>query len=850
MDLSQLILNEFEKHRHKGLLVMSKGIGVLGILHQFITRYAGYSSLTLIINLDKDDSLFYRQNFAKEMQFEFALHNHEYETPQKRSKSYLKGGVVFTTSQLVTLDLLTRTLPADIINNVLVFQGENYYYNSTNFLLRMCKEQSNNHSKPERLLLVCEKFDRLLENYANILTETFTENVMLWPYFRLEVKNDLEAQEKPVLVSECEVEFDGFEKQIQRSILQTLAYMQNKFQKKYGLNIKEIRRSDLMFVEEDIRTLAEDYFHIEALLHKICERPLCDVFIYLLDIIDRLNDEFVNFMSGDTELDDILAKLENDFLHLVSIQKEPKVFSADLISRFVPEVKDTNEVTFNKKLSLSFSTPKKYKSLLAILSKIKEDVHELQKSPANVLVQFSSTMKASTVAQFLVAHYQNKELETYLLLCRLRCVLNSKKFLSNKNFSKNKREMYILLKLLDTYLKELIGSDLSQTLLLVQELEVEEYLIDEEKEAAEDSNQDQAADGETTIDAAPPNPVEEESRLNETSKISNGSRIPKLSDTVAEFRALKKIKTDPVDLHQLFAILSSLIEIKMDDRDINLPDPSFADKTHVYPVEMVNEFAELPELSVICQSFDRKPTFRNKYTFLDIYRPDFVVFYDIDVEYERELMRMDKIYPSCPCKPKQIYNLFIRNSVQSDLIYERIRRENSNFDQIIDKFAKLPKYFGSVKDLVREKGKGVILVDKREFNSRLPFRLYLLGIEIVPIMLEVADYILSNNIGIERKDCKTGDLINSIKSGRLERQIKSLLKKFRRAILLLENYQSCDTGSVVELYKLISRNKGLSILWAVDEGQTAKIFMNLKSGEPEPMVEQFARSKDKTVFGK
>lgn len=53
-------------------------------------------------------------------------------------------------------------------------------------------------------------------------------------------------------------------------------------------------------------------------------------------------------------------------------------------------------------------------------------------------------------------------------------------------------------------------------------------------------------------------------------------------------------------------------------------------------------------------------------------------------------------------------------------------------------------------------------MDYWEFNSSLPYELYIRGFNIVPSMLKTADYIIYDKIAIERKDCKTGDLQTSI----------------------------------------------------------------------------------------
>jgi len=44
-----------------------------------------------------------------------------------------------------------------------------------------------------------------------------------------------------------------------------------------------------------------------------------------------------------------------------------------------------------------------------------------------------------------------------------------------------------------------------------------------------------------------------------------------------------------------------------------------------------------------------------------------------------------------------------------------------------------------------------ILIDKREFRSLLPSFLYQNGFNIVPVFLKSGDYVLSDNLAIERK---------------------------------------------------------------------------------------------------
>lgn len=63
--------------------------------------------------------------------------------------------------------------------------------------------------------------------------------------------------------------------------------------------------------------------------------------------------------------------------------------------------------------------------------------------------------------------------------------------------------------------------------------------------------------------------------------------------------------------------------------------------------------------------------------------------------------------------------------------------------------------------------KSVIVVDSREYSCLTPLYLRKKGFWIVPSQLYIGDYVLSDEICVERKSIATGDLFDSFKSGRL-----------------------------------------------------------------------------------
>jgi DNA excision repair protein ERCC-4 len=57
---------------------------------------------------------------------------------------------------------------------------------------------------------------------------------------------------------------------------------------------------------------------------------------------------------------------------------------------------------------------------------------------------------------------------------------------------------------------------------------------------------------------------------------------------------------------------------------------------------------------------------------------------------------------------------------------------------------------------------------------------------LIPLVLTVGDYVLSDDICVERKAVHTGDLFESFKSGRLLSQITNMSRYYKKPILLIE----------------------------------------------------------------
>ena len=99
--------------------------------------------------------------------------------------------------------------------------------------------------------------------------------------------------------------------------------------------------------------------------------------------------------------------------------------------------------------------------------------------------------------------------------------------------------------------------------------------------------------------------------------------------------------------------------------------------------------------------------------------------------------------------------------------------------------------------------------------------------------MEVADYVISNRAGIERKAAK--DFNDSIKDGRLFRELIDLKKYFERPILILEGDPLGDSNiNENALYGAITSiilNLGITVYKTTDSKETATFLYQLAKKE-------------------
>ncbi|MHA2431582.1 MAG: ERCC4 domain-containing protein [Promethearchaeota archaeon] len=120
-----------------------------------------------------------------------------------------------------------------------------------------------------------------------------------------------------------------------------------------------------------------------------------------------------------------------------------------------------------------------------------------------------------------------------------------------------------------------------------------------------------------------------------------------------------------------------------------------------------------------------------------------------------------------------------------------------------------------------------IIVDHREYRSLVVRSLISKQIDIQPQQLPVGDYIVSNRVGIERKD--VDDFLNSLINGTLFKQIKSLRDTFPRPLLIIEGNglftkRNMSHQAIYGCIVSIIVDYGVSIVTTKDGYETAEML--------------------------
>ncbi|GAV27279.1 hypothetical protein PMKS-000743 [Pichia membranifaciens] len=326
---------------------------------------------------------------------------------------------------------------------------------------------------------------------------------------------------------------------------------------------------------------------------------------------------------------------------------------------------------------------------------------------------------------------------------------------------------------------------------------------------------------------------------------------------------------------------SRLMNLKPDDDDVNDEADADFDIDDIAPESLGFEFDDFhaTENNVGYNLIERGDeiiitTFES--LILEEALPSYIICYEPDLTFVRTV----ELYQAS-LNPAKCFFMYYGESVEEQIYLSSIKHEKDAFTKLIREKANMPKYFSTEDDekskfeesfrhlnsntriagggLTSLKTTSKVIIDMRDFVSQLPFVCYLAGLEVVPAMLTVGDYILSDEICVERKAVR--DLIDSLENGRLMKQCESMFRWYARPVLLIEfeegksfSFEPFTTGFLtnnstkhvknadleqlqLRLAALVRSFPRLSILWSSSPFETARLFRELKANQNEPDIE-------------
>ena len=127
-----------------------------------------------------------------------------------------------------------------------------------------------------------------------------------------------------------------------------------------------------------------------------------------------------------------------------------------------------------------------------------------------------------------------------------------------------------------------------------------------------------------------------------------------------------------------------------------------------------------------------------------------------------------------------------------------------------------------------------IIVDHREFNSGVVRELSRNGARVVPMQLPVADFVLSERVGVERKEVR--DFVGSMLDGRLFHQLRGLQGAYIRPLLVIEGeglfgISGVSQQSITGALASIVAGYGIPTIFTRDDKQTAALMLAIAKRE-------------------
>jgi len=230
---------------------------------------------------------------------------------------------------------------------------------------------------------------------------------------------------------------------------------------------------------------------------------------------------------------------------------------------------------------------------------------------------------------------------------------------------------------------------------------------------------------------------------------------------------------------------------------------------------------------------------------LDIPEVDLIVFYEPVPSAIRSIQRRGR---TARHKKGRVVILITKNTRDETYFWIAHHKEKNMYKILEDLKNKINRSETGTKLDSFSKEQRKIFVDSRE-EGGVAKKLVELGVNVEMKRLDVADYIVSNRVGIEKKSIR--DFVDSIIDKRLLHQVKDLKDNFERPLIIIEgeediySVRKMHANAIRGMLAAIVVDYGIPIIWTKNFMETAAFLNILAKREQENKYKDFGIRVDK-----
>ena len=248
-----------------GLLVTAKGLGIEEVIYNMIKVYSDPGNLVLVLGLSEEEEQYFRTRLdveggkilPKKITSEYSTND--------RKLLYLDGGVLFVTTRILVVDMLTDRIPINLITGIIVTKAHTTAESCQEaFILRMYR-QKNKTGFIKAFSSSPVSFTTGFCQVERVMRGLFVRNLYLWPRYHTDVTATINQTTQPEVI-ELHINMTKEMMSIQTSVLDLLNF-----------SMQEIRRINPSLVaseDEDKEDMLTVENAISKAFYKLLQREL------------------------------------------------------------------------------------------------------------------------------------------------------------------------------------------------------------------------------------------------------------------------------------------------------------------------------------------------------------------------------------------------------------------------------------------------------------------------------------------------------------------------------------------------------------------------------------------------